>query len=151
MKKYFLITVLFLSVVTIAEAQRGNGQRPSQSGGGQHPQINPEQMMERQIQRLDEAVKLTDAQKVKVKEIFKKNGEKQREMFQSMRNSGTEPTEADREKMRAQRDEFRKKQDAEIKALLTGDQVAKYETYLKEREARMKERMNNRGADAPNR
>lgn len=145
MRKLFLIVVMFLSVVTLAQAQRGGGQRPSQAPGGQRPQMNPEQMMQRQLDRLNEAVTLTDAQKVKVKEILTKGGEKQREMFEKMRASGTEPTEADREKMRTQRDEFRKKQDAEIKAVLTGDQLPKYEAYLKEREARMKERMNNGG------
>ena len=145
MRKLFLVAVMFLSVVTLAQAQRGGGQRPSQTGGGQRQQFDPEQMMQRQIDRLNEAVTLTDAQKVKVKEILKKGSDKQREMFQSMRASGTQPSEADRDKMRTQRDELRKKQDAEIKAVLTSEQLPKYEAYLKEREARMKERMNNGG------
>ncbi|MDX9883057.1 MAG: hypothetical protein RBS73_13425 [Prolixibacteraceae bacterium] len=140
MKKLFLVTMMFLSVVTFAQTQRGSGQRPSQSGGGQRPQMDPEQMVQRQVDRLNEAVTLTDAQKTNAKEIFKKSSEKRRELFQGMRDSGGQP---DREKMRASMDELRKKETAEIKAILTPEQLPKYETYLKEMEQRMRERMNN--------
>lgn len=145
MKKLFLITVLFLSVVTFAQAQRGTGQRPSQAGGGQRPQMNPEQMVQRQLDRLNEAITLTDAQKAKAREIIQKTSEKRRELFQN-REQGSD---ADREKMRATMDELRKKETAEIKAILTGDQIPKYEQYLKEREEQMKQRMNNGQGGGP--
>ena len=146
MKRLFIITVLFLSVVTFAQAQRGSGQRPSQStsGQGQRPQMNPEQMVQRQVDRLNEAVTLTDAQKAKAKEIFTKTSEKRRQLFQGMRESGGEP---DREKMRASMDELRKKESAEVKAILTKEQLPKYDAYLKEMEQRMKERMNSGGGN----
>ena len=140
MRKLFLITVLFLSVVTFAQAQRGTGQRPSQASGGQRPQMNPEQMIQRQVDHLNETLTLTDVQKLKLKEIIQKNGEKQRELFQSMRNSGTQPSEAEREQMKTKRDELRKKETAEIKAILTKDQLPKYDAYLKDLENKMKER-----------
>ncbi len=151
MKKIVMIALMILAVASLAQAQRGGGQRPSQAPGSQNqrPQMNPEQMIERQIQRLNEAVSLTDAQKTKVKEIFKQNGEKQRELFSSMRNGSGQ--QADREKMRAKMDEFRKKQDEQIKAVLTKEQLPKYEKYMQEREARMKERMNNGGQRGGNR
>ncbi|HBL76494.1 MAG: hypothetical protein A2W90_05515 [Bacteroidetes bacterium GWF2_42_66] len=145
MKKLFLITVLFLSVVTFAQAQRGTGQRPSQAGGGQRPQMNPEQMVQRQLDRLNEAVTLTDAQKAKAKEIIQKTSEKRRELFQN-REQGSD---ADREKMRETMNELRKQESTEIKAILTKDQLPKYETYLKEMEQRMKERMNNGQGGGP--
>ena len=145
MKKLFLITVLFLSVVTFAQAQRGTGQRPSQAGGGQRPQMNPEQMVQRQLDRLNEAVTLTDAQKAKAKEIIQKTSEKRRELFQN-REQGSD---TDREKMRATMNELRKQESTEIKAILTKDQLPKYETYLKEMEQRMKERMNNGQGGGP--
>ncbi len=151
MRKLFLITVLFLSVVTFAQAQRGSGQRPSQGSGGQRPQMNPEQMIQRQVDHLNETLTLTDAQKLKLKEIIQKNGEKQRELFQSMRASGTQPSEAEREQMKTKRDELRKKETAEIKAILTKDQLPKYDAYLKDLENKMKERRNNGGNGGGNR
>ena len=101
-------------------------------------------MVQRQVDRLSGAVTLTDAQKAKAKEIFTKTSEKRRQLFQSMRESGGEP---DREKMRASMEESRKKESEEIKAILTKEQLPKYEAYLKEMEQRMKERMNNGGGN----
>ena len=148
MKKLILVVVVFLSVVALGQAQtqapRGAGQRPSaqqgggNGGGGGRPQMDPAQMADRQVQQLNEALTLTDAQKTKIKDIIIKASAKQRESMQSMNNSGGEP---DREKMRAARQEMQKKQSEEIKAVLTAAQLPKYEQYLKDREARMRERM----------
>jgi len=140
MKKLFLITVMFLSVVTLAQAQRGSDERPSQSGEGQRPKFNPEQMIQRQLENIDKAVTLTDAQKVKVKEILQQSSEARRKQFESMRESGEQP---DHEKMRAMMDAARQKENTAIKALLSKEQLPKYDTYQKEMEAKMKERMKN--------
>lgn len=148
MKRIVLIAMMLLGIASLAQAQRGSGQRPSQAPGHQRQQMNPEQMADRQIQRLNEALTLSDAQKTKLKEIFKQNSEKQRELFSGMRGNGEQ---GDRDKMREKMNEFRKKQDEQIKAILTKDQLPKYEKYLKEREAKMKERMNNGGQRGGNR
>ncbi|MCW0484148.1 Spy/CpxP family protein refolding chaperone [Gaoshiqia sediminis] len=134
MKKFFLITVLFLGVFSLAQAQRGTGQRPSQAGGGR-PQMDPAERVERQTQRLKEALTLTDEQTVKVKEIYTKYGEKQREAFQKARESGQE---MDREKMREQMQANMVQQDNEVKALLTAEQKTKFEAVIKERQERMR-------------
>lgn len=134
MNKFFLITVLFLGVFSLAQAQRGTGQRPSQAGGGR-PQMDPAERVERQTQQLKESLSLTDEQTAKVKAIYTKYGEKQREAFQKAREAGEE---VDREKMREQMQATRTQQDNEIKALLTAEQKTKFEAVIKERQERMR-------------
>ncbi len=134
MKKLFLITVLFLGILSFAQAQRGSGQRPSQAGGGR-PQMDPAERVERQTQRLKEVLSLTDEQTLKVKDIYKKYSEKHREAFQKARESGEE---FDREKMREQMQATMAQQDNEVRALLTEEQKVKFEAFIKERAERMK-------------
>lgn len=134
MKKMFLITVLFLSVFSLAQAQRNTGQRPSRSGGGQ-PRMNPSEWIERRTQRLAETLSLSEDQIAKVKAIYTKDSEEQRKAMEKARADGQE---FDREKMREQMTASRTKQDNEIRALLTDEQKVKFEQYIKEREERMK-------------
>lgn len=133
MKKLFLITILFLGVFSLAQAQRGTGERPSQAGG-ERQRMDPAERVERQTQRLKETLSLTDEQTVKVKAIFTKYSEKQREAFDKARASGEE---FDPEKMRSQMQATMASQDNEIKALLTAEQKVKYEAHIKERQERM--------------
>jgi hypothetical protein len=121
MRKLFLMTVMFLSV-TLAQAQPGG--RP-----------DPKQMLQHQLNGINEAVTLTDEQKVKVKEILQSNFEKMDKMFETMRKSGERP---DWEKMRTKMEELRKNETKAIKAILSKEQLPKYEKYVKEREERMK-------------
>lgn len=139
MKKLLIITVIFLSVVSLAQAQRGSGQRPSKAGD-KHQRMDPAQRIERQVQGLTKALELNTEQQAKVKEIFKKYGEMQREAFTKMRESAGENVDRDamRTKMRTLMGDIRKKQDEEIKALLTDTQKEKYEQFQKERLERFK-------------
>jgi len=73
MKRILLITVLFLSVFSLAQAQRDTGQRPSKAGGGNGPGMrDPAERVERQTQRLSEALSLNADQIAKVKAIYTK-------------------------------------------------------------------------------
>lgn len=137
MKKVFLMTILFLSVFSLAQAQRNTGQRPSKSGNkGEHMgMMSPEERAERQTQRLTEALSLNPEQVAKVKAIVVKNGEENRKAFEKAREAGQE---MEREKMRGQMKASMEKQDNEIKALLTPEQKVKFEKHIKEREERMK-------------
>jgi Spy/CpxP family protein refolding chaperone len=136
MKRIFLITILFLSVFSLAQAQRDTGQRPSRGGGGNgQGRMDPAERVERQTQRLTEALSLNADQIAKVKAIYTKNAENQRKAVEEARASGQQP---DREKMREQMRASMTKQDNEIKALLTAEQKVKFEEFIKEREERMK-------------
>lgn len=136
MKKILLMTVLFLGVFSLAQAQRNTGQRPSKDGAGGGPgRMDPAERVERQTQRLNEALTLSADQIAKVKAIYTKNAEEQRKAFEKARAAGEQ---VDREKMREQMRTSMTKQDNEIKALLTAEQKEKFEKYVKEREERMK-------------
>ena len=137
MKRILLITVLFLSVFSLAQAQRNTGQRPSKSGEGGPGRMDPAERIERQTQRLTEALTLNADQITKVKAIYTKNAEEQHKAFEKARSSGEG---FDREKMREQMKTSMTKQDNEIKALLTPEQKVKFEKFIKEREERMKNR-----------
>lgn len=98
-------------------APRGPG-GPGGGGGGQRGggRMTPEQ----QIARLEETVgKLSDDQKTKITAVYAKQREKMREMMESQ--SGP-PDEAARAKF----DELRKAIHAEVRALLTPEQQAKF-------------------------
>lgn len=136
MKKILLIGILVLSIFSLAQAQRNTGQRPSKSGDQQpRGMMDPAQRVERQTERLTEALSLDAEQVTKVKAILTKNSEKRQKAFEEMRASGDEP---DRDKMRESMKASNLQEDKEIKALLTAEQKVKYEQVIKEREERMK-------------
>ncbi|MEL7587720.1 MAG: hypothetical protein AAGU19_13475 [Prolixibacteraceae bacterium] len=136
MKRILLIGILVLSIFSLAQAQRNTGQRPSKSGDQQQRgMMDPVQRVERQTERLTEALSLNADQVTKVKAILTKNAEKRQKDFEKMRASGAEP---DRDKMRENMKAANTQQDNEIKALLTAEQKVKYEQVIKEREERMK-------------
>lgn len=135
MKKILLITILFLSVFSLAQAQRGTGQRPSKGGAGGPGRMDPAERVELQTRRLNEALTLNADQIARVKAIYTKNAEEQRKEFEKTRAAGGQ---VDREKMREQMRTSMTKQDNEIKALLNPEQKVKFEKFLKDREERMK-------------
>lgn len=92
---------------------------------------------EERAKQLKEQLKLDDEQTKKVEEIFKSAQEK---MQEAMGNA-----QGDRDAMRKIMMDIRAKGDKEIEALLTKDQKKKYNEVKKEREKRMRERMQGRG------
>ncbi|MDR1861220.1 MAG: DUF1682 domain-containing protein [Bacteroidales bacterium] len=146
MKRVFLFSVLFLGIISFAQAQqpqRGSGERPGgQRQGG--PGGDPAQRIERQVQELKDTLKLSADQVTKIKAILTKADEKRREEMQKARESGQQQ-QIDREAMRKQFEEARAKQTEEIKAVLTKDQKTEYDAYQKRAEARMRERFQNGG------
>src|SRR5437867_3633180 len=75
--------------------------------------------VERQMERMNEELKLTDEQKPKVKEVLEASQKKRQELF----TDSNVPREERREKVQAIMAEENKK----LKAILTADQYAKYE------------------------
>lgn len=123
MKKIVLILTIALmgTMLMNAQPQRHHGPR------GQH--ATPEQMIEKRVAMLDEALSLTDAQKGEITKVFT-------EEMEAMKQARPEKGEMDKrqeapdeaakrahfEQMKAQHEAT----DAKIEALLTPEQAAKY-------------------------
>lgn len=131
-----MVMLLILSGITFAQ-ERGGGERPSRSGEaarpgggrGDRPQMTPEQMLQRQTQRLVEELKLTKEQETKVTAINKKYAQNQSVDWSKMRDASDE----ERTKMRADMAKVQAEKDKEIKAILKPDQVKLYDEMLKRR------------------
>ena len=103
----------------------GNKRHEGGPHGGGHPGMhNPEE----RLAHLKEALNLTPEQETKIREIFKTEGDKIRAERDANKGPKPEP-DARREKMRAERE----KMQAAIKAVLTPEQVTKFEAMKKER------------------
>jgi len=138
MKRLGILLVVLLFASGITYAQRGGGERPSKAmeqgkpgeGRGERPQMNPEEMVKRQTQRLVEELKLNKDQEAKVLAINKKYMEKQSGDWSKMRDASDE----ERTKMREVRTKVQEEKNKEIKALLTAEQVKLFDENLKKRE-----------------
>ena len=136
MKKIGILLVAFLLVVGISYAQeRGGGDRPSKSmpqGGtrGDRPQMNPEEMIKRQTQRLVDELKLNKDQEAKVLAINKKYTEKRPFDFAKMRDASDE----ERAKMREEMMKIQAERSKEIRAVLTPEQAKIFDENQKKRE-----------------
>ena len=128
--------LLILSVVTFAQ-ERGGGQRPSKNteqgrpgSRGDRPQMTPEQMQQRQTQRMVEELKLNKDQEAKVSAINKKYNEKNPVDWSKMRDASDD----ERAKMRETMMKVQAEKDKEINAILTPEQVKLYYAMQKRRE-----------------
>ncbi|MCY1722245.1 hypothetical protein OU798_17965 [Prolixibacteraceae bacterium Z1-6] len=120
MKKLGLLMMIVIFGATLSLAQNRDGQR----------NFDPEEMAKRQTKELTELLSLDKAQAQKVHELNLESGKKMSKMREEMQGGG------DREAMREKMTEMRKKQNAEMKKILSEDQYTKYEKYLEERRAR---------------
>jgi Spy/CpxP family protein refolding chaperone len=142
MKKLGVLIMVLLFVSGITYAQRGNGERPSKSveqgnpgaGRGNRPQMNPEEMLKRQTQRLVDELKLNKEQEAKVTAINKKYMDKQSGDWSKMRDASDE----ERTKMRDERMKIQVEKNKEIKAVLTPEQVKLFDENQKKREEQRK-------------
>ncbi len=131
-----LLVLLFVTGISIAQ-ERGAGQRPSKSADaanqgprGDRAQMNPEEMLKRQTQRLVEELKLNKDQETKVTAINKKYMAKQAGDWSKMRDASDE----ERKKMRESMQAVQLEKDKEVKAVLTAEQVKLYDESQKKRE-----------------
>jgi protein CpxP len=138
MKRFGVLLLVILFAVGFSFAQeRGEGERPSKTvgkggpgGPGGRPQMNPEEMLKRQTQRLVEELKLTKDQEAKVLAINKKYMDKNSGGWEKMRDASDEERTKMREAMRKVNEDRSK----EIKAILTADQIKLYDEMQKKRE-----------------
>lgn len=129
MKKFTLIMVLLFFSVEFVSAQRGSGN---------HKRMSPEQMAQKQTQKMKESLSLTDEQLPKVKEI----NFKYINLMMDARKSGLE-----RQDMMFKMKELSDDKKREMKKVLNKEQFKKYKKYVN---ARM-ENMQQRGARGMNR
>ena len=122
MKKIVLALTVALMGTIVMNAQ------PSR-----HHDMNPEQMVEKRVERLDKALALTAEQKAEITSIYSEEMKDNHKAKPQRMDKGERPDEATmaahREQMKAQREST----DAKVKALLTPEQAAKYEKMQTER------------------
>ncbi|GAB3636403.1 hypothetical protein GCM10027422_19930 [Hymenobacter arcticus] len=131
MKNFLLPLLAFALSATAASAQMS----PGQDGG--RPQRTPEEMASRQTQGLTKQLGLSADQSAKVQQIMLARDQEMTAMRGQMQ-AGT----GDRKQMRDQAKTGRIKYDEQIRAVLTPDQLAKYntmQTNRRERGMEMKE------------
>lgn len=128
MKRLMIALALFLGVQAVSNAQEVHDRK------GQHRNMTPEQRAEKQTERMQQDLQLTDAQK---KAVYELNLQSAKEM----KAARTEGAEANKEKFKAMHEQ----RDARLNAILSADQLKKYETIKAERKNKMKERRADKG------
>lgn len=115
MKKIvFALTLALLGTIA------ANAQQP------RHHAMNPEQMVEKRIERLDKALNLTDQQKAEIAKIYSE------EMISMHKNrpfkaeNGEEPGQMSREDHQQMMKAQREATDAKIESVLTPEQATKF-------------------------
>lgn len=128
MKKIMMIMTLALLICSTAMAQ--NERR------GERRQWNPEEMVQRQTDRLASQLKLNDEQKAALLELNKKyQGKLMGQRGQRGQQPGAERKRPSREEMEAQRKQMEdnmKAYNEELTTILTPDQMKKYEKLQQE-------------------
>ena len=90
------------------------------------PDMSPEQMVEKRVERLDKALSLTAEQKAEITKIYTEEMQEMGKERPARKERGEKPDEAT---MQAHKDEMKAKQDAvnaKIESLLTPEQAAKF-------------------------
>lgn len=126
MKKLILSAAILCAAVTFSNAQ----DRPQREGAR-----NPEEMAKRMVERLDQELKLSPAQKDSILKWNQASAVKQQAIFQDEKES----REAKMEKMKA----LRQEQQTKIKSILTDEQKVKYEEMSKRTPERGQRRQKN--------
>lgn len=121
--KKFLFSLVLALVTLGANAQ---------AFGGGRPQMNPEDMAKRQVDRIKEACQTSDEQTKQIYDLVLAQQKQMMAQMDSIRQAGGQ-FQFNREEFQARREAMNEK----IKAILTPEQYAKYE----EQQRQMRERM----------
>ena len=112
--------IVLALIVTLMGTIVMNAQPP------RRPDMNPEQMVEMRVERLDKELSLTAEQKTEIAKIYSEEFKSMGKEKPAKRERGEKPDEATmkarREQMKAERDAV----NAKIEALLTPEQAAKF-------------------------
>ena len=138
--KKLLFAVAAMLVSAFSFAQGFGGPMGGGFGGGD---FDPEQMAQRQVDRIAEGLDLTKAQNDSLLVFFKAQQQEQMERFQKMMESGEQPQmgmgQGPSEEMMKEMQARREKQEKKIKSILTEEQFEKYQKAQEERRQQMQQ------------
>ena len=130
MKRIVFIVMVLVGALVISCNNGGNNsqQMPFGRGGMGSGDFDPQAMVDRQIEDMDETLDLSDEQEDQIREIMEENFENMAAMREEMQNSG-----AGFEGMREQMQKVREEQDNKMKAVLSEEQWEEYQVMQEER------------------
>ncbi len=134
MKRTVFLVMVLVSTLVISCNNGGNNsqQMPFGRGNGMGPgNFDPQAMVDRQIEEMDETLDLSDDQEKQIREIMEENFENMAAMREDMQNSG-----GGFEGMREQMQKVREEQDNKMKEVLSDEQWEKYQVMQEERRSR---------------
>lgn len=134
MKKVIFIAVLLVSTLTFAQ-QRGPGKMGKNTPLNQRESFTPEQQTELQVKRMTLHLDLTTKQQEELKKIVLENSKKRavkKVEMQAKRAEGKQPTSEERFAMQSQRLDNQIAMKAELKKILSKEQLEKWEDHQKE-------------------
>lgn len=116
LQKMLLIAILFVSTISIAQAQRGGGRN-----------MDPAQMAEKQTAMMKDSLALSEAQVEKIASVNLAYAQRTTAARKTARENSDGDREAMRTKMRTTMQTLRTEQKAELKKYLTSEQFEKWE------------------------
>jgi protein CpxP len=131
MKKVIFIAVLLASTLTFAQ-QRGSGKMGENAPMNQKESFTPEQQAELQVKRMTLHLDLTTKQQEEIKKIVLENTKKRdakRAEMQAKKEEGKQPTSEERFAMQNQRLDNQIAMKAELKKILSKEQMEKWEAH----------------------
>ncbi|MBQ9201513.1 MAG: hypothetical protein IJ154_03990 [Bacteroidales bacterium] len=137
MKSLKTLLVAALAIVSMSVVAQNRQQGQGQRGQGRG-MATVAQRAERETARINEAVKLTDAQVAEINKINYKYAAQDSVRFAQMRAQGNNGQQMDREAMMKQRQEIQNAKTAELNKVLTADQQKKYQKMLEDQAAQMR-------------
>jgi hypothetical protein len=99
----------------------------------------PQERDQAHLQKLTTELSLNAAQQKQVGELLSDRSTKMAMLKKSRRDTGTEPTDAEKKAMKKQMEEDHKAADAKMKTILNADQYKKWTAIQKEHKQKMKE------------
>lgn len=142
MKKLILVAVMFLTTVTFAQ-QRGSGKMGKNAPKNQSEFFTPEQQAELQLKRMTLHLDLTTKQQEEIKKIVLENAKKQaakRTEMQAKRAEGKTTTAEERFQMQNQRLDNQIAMKAEMKKILSKEQMEIWEAHQRDNQKIRKNR-----------
>lgn len=134
MKRTVFLVMVLVSALVISCNNGGNNSRqmPFGNGGGMGPgNFDPQAMVDRMVDDMDENLDLSKKQEEKIRKIMEENFESMANMREEMQDSG-----AGFEGMREKMQKVREEQDNKMKEVLSDEQWEKYQVMQEERRAR---------------
>ncbi len=134
MKRTVFLVMVLVSALVISCNNGGNNSRqmPFGNGGGMGPgNFDPQAMVDRMVDDMDENLDLSKKQEEKIRKIMEENFESMAKMREEMQDSG-----AGFEGMREKMQKVREEQNNKMKEVLSDEQWEKYQVMQEERRAR---------------